>query len=300
MHEPHFIQAATMHELHDALCDKVLYGHKDSYDAITNTDVVLEHVYGTAERMEFDHDIRRLWIPRSRWTTMVRQYLSGDLVNDWLELVERRGHGKNPDRMVYRTNTVQPRGVGKARVRNLGSCMLSLSLSVVPHPHVLLHSRASYMGYLSALDMAVAYHLTRHAAKRIGCAVDDFQFTWFIETVQYHRFRTIAYPLGDRREQRRFVAFARALEQDNQLAEYPGVQRAFREYKRWREMNETGILYSGMSPYRSYQRPRKRWCTERYGHDFARRFETPDNRAYPPLPSTPVVDLSLEKIGIPD
>ena len=68
-------RADTMTELHDAMCSTMLYAHRDSYDWITGTDVIKEHVVAQADSMDWHCDIARFWLPHSRWTMMINQYL---------------------------------------------------------------------------------------------------------------------------------------------------------------------------------------------------------------------------------
>lgn len=288
----HHIQAATMHQLHDKLARRIQYGHTEQADLVTSMDTVLEHVYAEADSMAFDYDLKRVWVPPSRWTMMVKQYLNPVEVQAWLDLIELRlVRKKKAGRPILRTNTVASRVGGKGTVRNLGSCMLTCSVTADPRPTITMHSRACYVGYLSPLDMAVAHHLGRLAAEVMGIPLNDFRFVWFIETAQMHKFRTIAFVLGEEREYGRFLE--RPADDDhlqNKRSEY--------HHALWTKWNEEGKLFEDMPKFVSYQRLRKRWVTEQFGYEFAQQFETPSNKAFHPLPSQPVSALTFEKIGL--
>jgi hypothetical protein len=290
--------APTMTALHADMCADMLYGTKDSFDWITNTDVVKEHVVAQAESMDWHCDIARFWLPHSRWTMMINQYLNPEEVQAWLALILKRVKTRNANRMVLRTRTVAAQFKGNATTRSLGSCMLSVSLSLQPRPTVLLHSRTGYLGYLSPMDWSVAYHCARLAANALGMDLTEFRFVWFVETIQYHRFRTIAFPLGDKLERRRFIESCKALTADGTLTDYPALARNWEQFKKWRKADREGLSFDTMSPYRSYQRPRKRFLTEVMGIDYARQFEDPKNKAFPKLKSIDVADLTLEKLGL--
>ena len=276
----------------------MLYSRKEEYDWITGTDVVIEHVYAEAEKMDWECDISRFWVPPSRWTTMVRQYIDPEGVTPWLNQIVQRATIKNANRLVLRTNTVQASYRGNATTRSMGSCMLSVSLSLQPQPTILLHSRTCYLGYLSSLDWSVAYHLGRLAASRLGMDIAEFRFAWFVETIQYHRFRTIAFPLGDTAERQLFMAMAKLHKVDGVLPEYPALHRNWEQYQKWLKADKQGLTYDGMSPYRSYQRPRKRFHSQVRGLEYARQFEDPDNKAFPVLRPLDVKSLDLSKIGL--
>lgn len=289
---PRVIRANTMHEAHDKLAARIQYAHREKVDLVTSMDAVLEHVYLEADSMVYDYDLKRVWVPPTRWTMMVRQYLDPIAVQQWLDLIEKRlVRGKKAGRPIFRTRMVESRTGGKGTVRNLGSCMLTLSVTMDPRPTITMHSRACYIGYLSPLDMAVAYHMGRLAAGVIGIPLEDFRFVWFIETAQMHKFRTIAFVLGDEEEQERFLARP-------STPEYVANHRSRYHYDLWSQWNAEGVLYEEMPKFVSYQRLRKRWLSERFGYDYAKQFATEKNKAFQPLPSTPVNTLTFEKIGL--
>lgn len=286
---PHMIKAPTMHELHDKLCTRLAYSTRDHLDYVTGSDVILSHVFGVADRMDWQYDLQRVWVPPSRWTTMIRQYVDPEEVIRWLTSIESRQKKKAANTFVLRTNTVAPRNGGKGTVRNLGSCMLSVTFRREPRPVITLHSRTCYMGYLSPLDMSVAYHLGRLAASALSLPLESVQFAWFLETVQFHDFRTIAFLLADDEEQDRFLRLS------YKPGDRVGIARAREHYDLWERENQDGVPYEDMRGFQSYRRLRKRMNTELYGYDFARQFGP---EAMQKLPSTPVADLTFEQIGL--
>lgn len=144
----------------------------------------------------------------------------------------------------------------------------------------------------------MAYHCGRLAATALGMDITEFRFQWFVESIQYHRFRTIAFPLGDKVERRKFIGTAKFLKEQGDLDQYPALARNWEQFRKWRKADREGLSFDTMSPYRSYQRPRKRFLTEVMGIDYARQFEDPKNKAFPKLKSIDVADLTLTKIGL--
>lgn len=128
--------------------------------------------------------------------------------------------------------------------------------------------------------------------------IADFRFQWFVETIQYHRFRTIAFPLGDDAERARFKLKVKQAKEDGVLSEYTALHRNWEQFQKWLKADKEGLTYDGMSPYRSYQRPRKRYHSQVKGVEYARRFEDAGNRAFPLLKPLDVKDLRLDKIGL--
>jgi hypothetical protein len=290
--------APSMTQLHDDMCSALLYSRKEDYDWITGTDVIFENVFATAETMDWECDISRFWIPPSRWTRMINQYVDPEGVKVWLEQIVKRAEIKNANRLVLRMNSVQSSFRGNATVRAMGACMLFLSFSLQPQPTISLHSRTCYVGYLSCLDMSVAYHLGRLAASALGMEITEFRFQWFVETIQYHRFRTIAFPLGDEAERKKFRTAVGLAKEGGVLPEYPALHRNWEIYQKWLKADKAGLSYDTMSPYRSYQRPRKRFHSQVRGVEYARQFEDPGNKAFPLLKPVDVKSLDLSKIGL--
>lgn len=287
----HRITAPTMTELHDSLCSRLLYSTRENVDYITGMDVVLEHVFAEAQSMVWDYNLKRIWVPPSRWTKMIREYVDPEEVQEWLQLIENRHQKKAAQRFVLRTKKVASKKGGKTTVRNLGSCMLSLSVALQPEPVATLHSRTCYLGYLSPLDMSIAYHLTRLAADVMGVPLESFRFAWFLETAQFHQFRTIAFALGDDRQRQRFL-------EAPVTPENVAHARALKHYRKWRSQDDSGTSYDDMQRFVSYRRLRKRFHTEVMGYDYAQQFEGPESKAFKPLPSQPVTSLTFEKIGL--
>jgi hypothetical protein len=282
------------------MCEDMLYSRREDYDWITTTDVIKESVFAQADTMNWECDISRFWVPPQRWTMMVNQYLDPEEVKKWVHLIQKRQMKKqqNANRMVLRTRTVAARYAGNATTRSLGSCMLSVSLSLQSVPTILLHSRTGYLGYLSPLDWSVAYHCGRLAACALSMEITDFRFQWFAETIQYHRFRTIAFPLGDTAERQQFIAMAKLHREDGVLPEYPALHRNWEVYQKWRKADKEGLTYNEMSNYRSAQRPRKRFHSQVRGYDYASQFADPGERPFPVLKPLDVKDLRLTAIGL--
>lgn len=292
----HAFRFPTMTTMHEKLCERVLYASADHVDHFSSMETELQHVVAEAESMAFDYELRRFWVPVSRWRTMVRQYIDPEAFLQWTSLIEHRfGHNKKRGAAVLRTNLVASRVGGKGTVRNLGSCMLSLSFALRPRPTITLHSRTCYLGYLSVLDLSVAYVAAQHVAAVLGIDVREIRFVWFAESLQVHGFRTIAFPLGDEQQYEQFL-------NRPHTPDFPAAYNSHKHHAKYAQQDAEGVLYSGM-PFTSYRRLRKRWHTEMFGYEHADQFSDlttgkSDHRAYRPLPDTHVDDLDFTPIGI--
>lgn len=298
--------------MHDAMCRRLMMGTtigKDWDHVPGNDGVQLHDFVGTCKSFGMEYDLKRLWIPPSRWKMMVRQYLDPDSVANWEQMIGNHlvpGMRNKSRGVAYlRTKTVQGYGVGKGVRRRWGSCMIALSYRTNPFPQVTLVSRTTYFGYLAMLDMSVAHVLGKRAAEITGIPVEEMQFRWVIEQAQFHGFRSLAWALGDD-EIREQMDIDLPRRKDISPKVQPGYRRALDGYARIMKSDDAGKLY-GDEAYSSFARVRRRFHTEVYGTDYAAQFEGGSlNRgghgAFPPLPNTYVsgLDLSCLAPGVAD
>ena len=287
--------------LHDGLCRDLLYAPALSLDNVNSVDVQKHNVLAFAKSLEYPTHLSRVWCSEQRWNTMIRQYLDPSATTEWLDTIESAFPSSKRGIAVLRTNTVEKRRGGKGTTRRWGSCMLSLSFRRIPYPQITLHSRTSYLGYLSLLDLGVAHVAGLEVSKRTGIPVEEMSFCWSLEMAQFHGFRCLAFPLGDPQEFKRFKKFGKN-KTDAELREYPGFRLAWKQYQKIREMDKSDFQYSQQT-FSSSRRVRKRFHTETLGLDYANRFAVGDNlrsdhRAYNKLPYVPFSELTFKAIGL--
>ena len=290
----HTLQFPTVTELHDGLARRLLFARREELDDANSVDVQLHNVVAEAESFEWDYLVNRLWVPRTRWTTMVRQYVDPNSLLAWLDVIENRFPSSKRGIAVLRTNTVQARQTGRGVTRRWGSCMLSLSVRVKPQPQITLHSRTCYLGYLSVLDLTVAYVCAKLAAERIGkIAVQDFSFVWQLEMAQFHGFRCLAWPLGDPE------VFSEFGYHNASKAEYPGLYIARQWHERIAQLDRDGVPYGDMA-FSSFKRVRRRWHAEVFGKEYAAQFAggKKNDKPYAKLPDVHVDQLDFSPLGM--
>lgn len=319
-------KAATLTQLHDDLCYYIVHAPDSKLDVITSVDVQVHNVIAQAESMKWDFDLKDMWLTPSRWSMMVRQYLDPEELNAWIQQctgkIGLRGRGI----AVLRTRTVAARGgpaQGNKETRRWGSCMLAISYKAKPRPQITLYSRTSYLGYLGALDLTVAWMVAKYLAQSMGVQVEAFSFVWMNEALQYHNFKSLAYLLNHHDEEQREAYRLMLMAKDKALRErYPELQKrlekspALRLSRKWLQKviasDKAGETLGDMT-YNTYRRIRRRFHTEVKGYEYAQRFEGwsryktgPQKgkkkeffKAYQPLPSTPVDRLDFRAIGMP-
>lgn len=318
-------EAATMSDLHRGMTLSLIEAPADKLDYISTVDVQRHNVIGAADSMDWDFDLKSMWLTKSRWTMMVRQYLDGEDLQAWIDLCTSRIGRKGRGTAVLRTKMVKPRGGAATghtnkETRRWGSCMLSLSYKALPRPTITLHSRTSYLGYIGALDLSVAWMAGRYLAAELGMEVTELAFVWMIESIQWHNFKSLAFLLNNpdeeirQRYRRLMVKPLSRLEADEveELRRSPALELSRRWLRRVMKEDATGKTYGDMT-YNTYRRIRRRWHTEVLGYARAQTYEgwsyykSGDKKgepkeffkAYLPLPHVSIKKLDFSPIGMP-
>lgn len=317
-------KAPTLTELHDKLCHKLVHATRDELDVVSTVDVQIHDVIAGADSMVWDFDLKNLWLTPQRWTMMVRQYIPRQDFLEWIEKCTRHIGLKGRGIALMRTNVVKPRGgeqFGNKESRRWGSCMLAISYKAIPRPQITLYSRTSYLGYLSGLDLSVAWMAGRYLAAELGCSVEDFAFVWMNEAAQYHNFKSMAYLLNHpdperRRQYRRWIRFSDKKLQEigdwDYVHDRPALMLSRSWMKRLLQMDQQGLTLGDMT-YNTYRRIRRRYHTEVLGYERAQEFEGWSHftkgprkgekkeffKAYQPLASVTIDDLDFKGIHLP-
>jgi hypothetical protein len=269
---------------HDSMCEQLIWGdntgERADYDWTHGTEVGLHNVVIGCDTIDYDYNLKKLWVPPTRWTMMVRQYIDKGALEDALAKIEDRMGPPRTARnsrgiAVLRTRLVQGKGIGRGVRRRWGSCMLSLSFRRTPVPTVTLHSRTTYFGYLALVDITVAQAFARACAEITGTDIKDVKFVWNLELAQFHGFRSLAWMLTDPEIK---AEMDEAIPRRTEWSAYrkPGNQVGWRKaldgYARILKSDEAGTLY-GDESFSSFARVRRRFHTEVYGTEYAAQFE---------------------------
>lgn len=314
-------RAPTMTQLHDQLCFKIVEAKPEQLDVITTVDVQIHNVIAEADSMEWDFDLKSMWLTPSRWSMMVRQYLDPEEFTAWLAQASGKIGTKGRGIAVMRTRMVKPRGgpaQGNKETRRWGSCMLAISYKAKPRPQITLYSRTSYLGYLGALDLSVAWMCGRYLAQAMGIKVEDISFVWMNEALQWHNFKSLAYLLNHPDEKLRTEYRTMMMESrmPKSLAVRVRDAPALRLSRKWLQkvlQEDADGKTLGDMTYNTYRRIRRRFHTEVMGPEYAKKFEGWSRykvgpkagekkeffKAYQELPHTPIEKLDFRAIGLP-
>lgn len=316
-------RAPDMTILHDKLCSHIIYAGKDDLDVISSVDVQIHNVIAEAKSMAWDFDLKTLWVTKSRWSMMARQYIDPEELQAWLDKITKHIGKDGRGIALMRTKVVKARGgpeKGNKETRRWGSCMVAVSYKAKPRPQITLYSRTSYLGYLSGLDLTIAWMCGRYVAHELGIRVEDISFVWMNEAMQYHNFKSLAFLLNntdpvERKKYRRMMRLPDEKLTDEEkatIANSPALMLSRRWLQRLIQDDKNGVTLGDMS-YNTYRRIRRRYHTEVLGYERAQEFEgwsyykTGEKKgeqkeffkAYLPLPSVKIDTLDFTPIGMP-
>lgn len=318
-------QAKTMTELYDQLTDSLIHGTEEDLDIISGVDVQIHDIVAEADSMEWDFDFKSAWLTKSRWSMMVRQYLDAEELEAWIGRVTSKIGTKNRGIAVLRTKIVKPRGGAATghtnkETRSWGSCMLNISYKALPVPQITLYSRTSYLGYIGALDVSVAWMVGKYLAKELGIPLSKMKFVWVNQAIQWHNFKSLAYMLNhvnpEKREQyRRYLiepSSALTGVEKRTILSHPAIRLSRKWLQKVIKEDNEGRTYGDMT-YNTFRRIVRRFHTEVYGEEYAKQFEGwsyhkrgPKEgeekeffKVYRLLPSVKVDSLDLSPIGMP-
>lgn len=287
--------------LHDKLQLEIGGAKRENLDVAMTNEVQIHNVFAACDSFKFNQDLKAWWLPESRWNLLIRQYLNPTAVDFWInsiaEKLTKRGRGI----AVLRTNTVARQGNtgGRYTWRRWGACILSISYRNNPAPQITMHSRSCYMGFLSILDINVAYQLAELICWTLdnGMTPADMSFVWHIESMQMHAWKSLPlfysmpdhFGLSDLED-------APYVEGRDSIA----VRNAKKVLADYTRRDEAGELYGEMK-YAQTAYPRRRWHTEVFGYEYAQQFEggtggVNQTKACKPLPHLLSESLSLDPI----
>ena len=221
----------------------------------------------SANRLRNTFDIgHKLWFIQGRWTNLIRSYLDPELTSRFIkaarEIYFEVGHKGIVTEMQFRGNE------RSAKKHKWGNCLLSATfrgqLDSHIKPTLVFHSRVTYIGYISGLDIALATAL----ASEIGNP-NNISFKWKIDVAQVHAFKTLPWLYSEPQ------LFKQVLEMNTPTA------------KRIQKWHDTVLRHEKEGKtieeeiYGPYRRVRQMW-------DLSQRGEQ--------KPSLPVYGLNLDKL----
>lgn len=226
-----------------------------------------------AQSMAYDFDLRQLWLTRQRWTMLCRQYLDPSETYSFINRAAEIGTGEGKRGVV---TTMFCRNVAReAKKHRWGNCMIGFTYRGLRNeqPVLAMHSRVSYIAYIGGLDLALAHVIARTIAGRIKVPVEDFQFRWHVDALQFHGFKSL--PLLYHSEQ-----YVHDLGRPKLRLKYPTIKIVGRWWDQIVQKHEDGVPLEAerYGPLKRIRRRYEEWMDDEL------------------QPSVPVADLTLDNL----
>lgn len=318
-------QAKDMTEMYRQVTDSLVYGTTDNLDIVSTIDVQIHDIHAEAASMDWDFDLKDAWLTKQRWAMMIRQYIDPVQLRAWINRITTKTGTKGRGVAVFRTNIVKPRGGAASNATNQesrvwGSCMLNITYKALPQPQITLISRTSYVGYIGALDVTVAWVVGKYLAKELGIELSEMKFVWINQAVQWHNFKSLAYMLNNTDPEQQALFRRLMIEPSSELTndekrmviKHPAIRSSRKWLQKVIQDDQAGKHYGDYS-YNTLRRIVRRFHAEVYGFEHAKQFEGWSTykkgplqgqqneffKAYEPLPSIHASTLDLGPIGLP-
>jgi hypothetical protein len=269
----------TVTDLRHDLVQSMPFGTLENggIDYVASIDCIRYGSVYRASSLAYDYDVsRNLWLARSRWTRLVRQYLDLSETTGFIQRAADIGLGEGKRGVITSMQNARVRlERGKHR---WGGCTMGYTFRGLRNgrgplkPTLSMHSRVAYVAYIGALDLALAHVLGKQIAKRIEIPVEDIGFEWHLGAAQLHAFKSLPMLYSD--------GWMPYFESEKMRAKYPAIKLISRWHDGIVNSTESGqpldeIKYG---PLRRVTRRYREYVNEQY------------------MPSLFVKDLTLEAL----
>jgi len=183
----------TLTELWHKEMERQLFAKKKELDFVASIDTIRYNCLLSCDSMKFDFDMGRdLWLTKTRFTILQRDYLDLFQLEQFLDRCESIGLGEAKRGVI--TQLFAKQHAMREKKYRWGNCMLGWDFrggDRYGQPTLTMHSRVSYIAYIGGLDLALCYVLAREIGRRIGAKPSDFAFNWYLSSSQFHFFKSI-------------------------------------------------------------------------------------------------------------
>ena len=123
-------------DLSYGLTKTLVYSRPEGIDYQNSMDFQIHNIVVEARSCEYEFDLKDMWVTKSRWNSLARQYIDPDALNIWLDVIEKKLKGKKRGLSFMRTNQVAKRTAATSNKewRVWGSCMLGFGYRALPRP----------------------------------------------------------------------------------------------------------------------------------------------------------------------
>lgn len=181
------MSSATLTDLWHDTCRRVLLTRRgyESGMGIMFFDTML-----SAASMQYEMDVsQELWMTKSRFTSLQRDYLEKDPVLKFIQQATELP----PKRAALCQLMARVKPKNHPLKYRWGNCILGFTFRDAPRPVFSMFSRTTAITRMGGLDLALAYCLASMIAEARNDEVEDFGFRWHIAALQHSSMNGVPY-----------------------------------------------------------------------------------------------------------
>jgi hypothetical protein len=191
-------QYPDMTRLWHRACERLLYADREHLDRWTGLTTLIYDNFFAAKSMALDFDVGLdLWLTKARFPKLQRDYLDFENLEPFFERCEAIATKAARRGVITQMHCRPARNRHQGDAQHVwGNCMLAFTYHGGKKwgtPTIGLHSRVSYIAYLGALDIGLAQKLGVEVARRTGIEIEEMQFRWYIDSLQWHGLKCVPY-----------------------------------------------------------------------------------------------------------
>ncbi len=167
--------------------------YKEEVDLELGIGTNLNNVILQSDTMEFEFDLREVWLNPQRWTRLTREYLDGPETTEFIKrsrvILNDKGRGGVITNMYFKDV------IRYDRKHKWGNCLMAVTFRGSDRndkviPTLTVHSRVSYNAYMLGLDMALVHVLAREISEGHP---ERIRLQWHFDVLQLHSFKCLPY-----------------------------------------------------------------------------------------------------------
>lgn len=262
-------KAPNLNEMLETMTRDIVTGHQ-MYSI--GPSVQFHNAVAQSDTCVYDYDLADSWVTKSRWTTLVNQYINQNALDTFLDSVEDRMSRPSSHGVAFlRSQTVKMRNAtGNGKVaRRWGSCMIGWSFRRVPYPQLTMHSRSTYLGFIAPLDVGVGHKIAELVGERVGLDLEQIGFNWHLEQGAFHAFRSMPWWWSDPSHTELLKEILKTSRVDP--SRYPVGRHIDSTLRRYNRDDRNGVLYGDMA-FAQHRRFRMLWHLKTKSPEFYEQF----------------------------
>ena len=250
------VKANTLTRLWEGSVERMLFAKRGEIE--TSSSMTIERVnLLTCAHMDYEMNV---WddchLTKARFPKLQRDYLS---LPDYEAFLDKAANAARRRSSVASMNAKPHLAHGKNEFMKRGNlahggCLMGITFNMAKgKPHLSLHSRATYIAYLGALDLALMYVIGKELGEHIGFEVEECGLTFYVDALQIASMQSAAF-FWNRPELMAPIHSPKKYPD----GEFPTIRMMRKLFRDWQRKMDEGMDPQD-EPYGQLRRYRARW-----------------------------------------